>query len=167
MMGERAIDVYALTNPAFWALALTQFVAGHREARGDYAPTTCAYPLLFLPMPLVFSREALSRFEGTNRKSGLLAWLERNPSVRATAAPEILAAKPYTRSALTFALAHDLLATPDGWHYSRSAARGWKEPAWPIKTDPRGGLLQASNRLGQWCGALDVPTVFIALGVRP
>jgi hypothetical protein len=167
MADDQAIDVYALTNPAFWALALTQFATGYEEAGPDDAPVPCPYPLLFLPMPLVFSREALSRFEHTNRKTGLLTWLERNPSVRATAASEIIAAKSYTRGALTFALAHDLLASPDGWRYTASAARAWKKPAWPIKSDARGRLLQACNRLGQWCGALDLSTVFIALGVRP
>jgi hypothetical protein len=45
---------------------------GHQETRGDQTPMTSAYPLLFLPVPLVLSREALARFEGTNRKTGLL-----------------------------------------------------------------------------------------------
>jgi hypothetical protein len=118
-------------------------------------------------MPLAFSRESLSGFERTNKRTGLMTWLERNPGVRATAASEIIAAKPYTRRALTFALAHDLLTTADGWVYASAGGRGWKKPAWPAQSDDRGTILQACNRLGQWCGAVDLPTVFISLGVRP
>jgi hypothetical protein len=166
-MRDQVIDVYAYTNPAFWSLGLGAFVSGYQQADADRTPTGCPYPLLFLPMPLAFSREALGRFEGSNRKTGLLSWLERNPSVRATASAEILAAKPYTREALLFALAHDVLACGDGWHYGRSIGRGWKKPDWPVRSDVRGAVLQACSRLGAWCGALDLPTVFIALGVRP
>jgi hypothetical protein len=167
MTDERALDIYALTNPAFWALALTQFVVGYQTCEREGNAVACPYPLLFLPMPLVFSHEALARFRGTNRNTGLVTWLERHPIVRATAAPEIRAAKPYTRAALTFALAHGVLVSPDGWGYCPANERGWKAPAWPIKSDPRGALLQASHRLGQWCSVVDTTTVFIALGVRP
>lgn len=166
-MRELAIDLYAVTNPAFWALAIAQFVTGYEEVTSDRGGEGCAYPLLFLPMPLAFSREALQRFEGTNRKTGLLSWLERNPAVRATTSSEMLASKPYTRKALVFALAHDLLASKDGWLYGPSSGRGWKKPNWPARSDPRGAVLQACAHLGGWCGALDAPTVFIALGVRP
>lgn len=167
MRDDVALDIYALTNPAFWALALTQFVRGYQNSAREGKTIACPYPLLYLPMPLVFSRDALARFQGTNRNTGLMTWLERHPIVRATAAPEIRAAKPYTRRALTFALAHGVLVTADGWGYAPTSAGGWKKPPWPVKSDPRGALLQASHRLGQWCSVVDTTTVYIALGVRP
>jgi Family of unknown function (DUF6521) len=167
MTNDVALDIYAMTNPAFWALALTQFVDGYQTSTREGMTAACPYPLLFLPMPLAFSRDALARFHGTNRNTGLLTWLERHPIVRATAADEIRVAKPYARRALTFALAHGVLVTPDGWGYGTPSKRGWKKPSWPVKSDPRGALLQASHRLGQWCGGVDTTTVFIALGVRP
>lgn len=167
MSDDVALDVYALTNPAFWALALTQFVIGYQSGDIENKTIQCPYPLLFLPMPLIFSRDALARFEGTNRNTGLVSWLERHPIVRATAASEVRAAKSYTRRALTFALAHGVLLSSDGWGYSPASTGGWKKPAWPVKSDARGAMMQASHRLGQWCSGVDITTVFITLGVRP
>src|SRR5712671_6322516 len=115
MTSDVSIDVYAHTNPAYWALALSRFVVGYEEATNRGQGTVCAFPLLFLPMPLAFSREARLRFERTNKKTGLMTWLQRHPSIRATIGAEIVVAKPYTRRALTFALAHNLLSTFDGW----------------------------------------------------
>lgn len=167
MADDVALDIYALTNPAFWSLALTKFVAGYQRSTREKTAAGCPYPLLFLPMPLVYSREALGRFDGTNRNTGLLTWLERHPIVRATAADEIRAAKPYTQRALTFALAHGALVTPDGWSYGPSSASRWRKAPWPVKSDPRGAVLQACHRLGQWCSVTDNATIFIALGARP
>lgn len=167
MTSDIGIDVYAHTNPAFWAFALSRFVADYTAVNTAPTDQTCPYPLLFLPMPLSFAADARNRFDGTNKTTGLMNWLERNPSVRVTIATEIMAAKPYTRRALTFALAHDLIKTSDGWNYLPGGHKSWKKPNWPAKTDQRGAILQASGRLAQWCAMVDVATVFIALGVRP
>lgn len=167
MNDRAALDVYALTNPAFWGLAVAQFVRGFANGARGSSKATCPYPLLFLPMPLAFSQEALARFEGTNRKTGFVSWLERHPIIRATAPAEIRSSRTYTQRAVTFALAHTLLASSDGWNYQVVEARGWKRPRWPIKSDPRGAVLAASLRLGQWCGDVDPATVFLTLGVRP
>jgi Family of unknown function (DUF6521) len=167
MTDDMGIDVYAHTNPAFWAFALSKFIVEYTAAGTSGKREPCPYPLLFLPMPLSFANDARRRFDGTNKTTGLMTWLERNPSVRATVAAEIMAARPYSRRALTFALAHDLISTDDGWGYLPGDRKGWKKPAWPVKSDQRGVILQACGRLGQWCAMVEVATVFIALGVRP
>ena len=166
-MSNISIDVYAHTNPAFWALALHKFVAGYIEARGNNQDSFCEYPALFLPLPLVFSKEARLRFKGTKKTTGLMSWLERNPSVRAIVGSELISAKPYSRRALTFALAHQVLSTSDGWSYTASNVPKLKNNPWPPTKDERGEIMQVSQRLGQWCGIVDLATVFIALGVRP
>jgi hypothetical protein len=102
-----------------------------------------------------------------NKKTGLMTWLQRHPSIRATIGAEIVVAKPYTRRALTFALAHNLLSTSDGWGYTPGSGHGWKKPPWPPQTDLRGAVLHACGRLGHWCGMVDLATVFIALGAKP
>lgn len=167
MNSDLPLDVYAHTNPAFWALALGKFVDGYSATDKPHKLQACSYPLLFLPMPLTFSCEPRRRFEGTNKKTGFMSWLQRNPGLRATAAAEMTAAKPYSRRAITFALAYDLISSEDGWNYMPGSGSCWKKLPWSPTSDERGAILRACGRLGQWCSVLDVATVFIALGARP
>jgi hypothetical protein len=73
-----AYDVYSETNPAFGAYALVAFASAYIsiDDRGPEAP------LAYLALPLSLSGDIAGTFEGTNKNTGLLVWLERHPRIQ-------------------------------------------------------------------------------------
>jgi hypothetical protein len=72
-----AHDIYAETNPAFCSFLLSGFCELYNSSVGKRPEI----PLVYLVLPVVLSEDLNSTFLGCNRKTGLLVWLERNPSV--------------------------------------------------------------------------------------
>lgn len=72
-----AHDIYAETNPAFCSFLLSGFCELHNYSVGKNPEI----PLIYLVLPIVLSEDLTSTFLGCNKKTGLLVWLERNPSV--------------------------------------------------------------------------------------
>lgn len=72
-----AHDVYAEINPAFCAVVLADFCEAHYK-QGRKAPAlVTAYAVL----PITLSEELADTFDGTNKNTGLLVWLYRNPTL--------------------------------------------------------------------------------------
>ncbi len=72
-----AHDLYAETNPAFCTYALAEFLKAFVEI-DENGPEL---PLAYLALPLALSEDLAGSFEGTNKKTGLLEWLERTPQM--------------------------------------------------------------------------------------
>ena len=75
---REAYDLYAETNPAYGAAALVEFAKAYLADRPD-GPET---PVVYLALPVAMSAELAGVFDGTNKNTGLLEWLERNPRVQ-------------------------------------------------------------------------------------
>lgn len=158
-----SIDIYAATNPAFGALALHAFCSAFIHDDGQTKPS---YPILFLVLPILFSRKGIATFDGTNVATGFFEWLDRHPELKLGLAENIRSGIPYTKAALRFAIRHRLLCT-DGYGYSPASNAPWKQCKWSA-SDERGHFLSCAKRLGSWVAKVpNETTVFHALGVHP
>jgi hypothetical protein len=73
-----AHDIYAETNPAFCACALVAFTKTFISINSN-GPEV---PIVYLSLPVALSGDLSNTFVGTNKNTGLLEWLERNPQVQ-------------------------------------------------------------------------------------
>lgn len=159
----QSIDVYAATNPAFGALALHAFCSAFTSDGRQSKPS---YPILFLVLPILFSRKGIATFDGTNVTTGFFEWLDRHPELKLGLAENIRSGIPYTKAALRFAIRHHLLCT-DGYEYSPTSNAPWKQYKWSA-SDERGHFINCAKRLGSWVAKVpNETTVFHALGVHP
>jgi Family of unknown function (DUF6521) len=72
-----AHDIYAETNPAYCAFVLSSFVAAYRSVAEKNVPVAAAY----LALPIALSDDLSNSFIGTNKKTGLNVWIDRNPEI--------------------------------------------------------------------------------------
>ncbi|RVU29547.1 three component ABC system middle component [Neptunomonas marina] len=80
-----AHDVYAETNPAFCTYAVLNYVKAYLSIN-DSGPEL---PTIYLALPIAISGDLAALFEGTNKNTGLLEWLERSPQVQVGLADRI------------------------------------------------------------------------------
>jgi hypothetical protein len=73
-----AHDIYAETNPAFCAHALVAFTTAFLSVN-DKGPEV---PIVYLALPVALAGDLGSAFDGTNKNTGLLEWLNRRPQVQ-------------------------------------------------------------------------------------
>lgn len=73
-----AHDLYAETNPAFCAYILATFTLAYEEEKSSSPEMLLCYAAL----PIALSGNLEKTFLGTNRLTGLLEWLQRNPVVQ-------------------------------------------------------------------------------------
>lgn len=71
-------DVYSETNPAFCAYVIAAFVNAFSTMRSEGPELVVTYASI----PIALSGELENTFEGTNRNTGLVEWLERAPIVQ-------------------------------------------------------------------------------------
>ncbi len=161
-------DIYAHTNPAFCAILFYEFTKHFCEDQfGKSAEIEKPpFPIYFLVYPILYTRKGYYSFQGTNKKTGFFAWLERHPEMRVDFSIEVRAGKPYVRKSLLFAVSYKLLKT-DGWYYWPEENPPLKKISWKVKTDERGQMLSNARSLGSWMGKVDIPTIFKSLGVSP
>lgn len=140
-----AHDVYAETNPAFCAYALTGFTAAYLSIK-DVGPEL---PLSYVALPIALSSDLAGTFDGTNRKTGLLEWLNRSPKVQVGLADRINASMPIVTEAVRFGCFARVLAVgTDGrirvgsQKLKKSAIDGLGEG--PVRA------LKFAERLGYW-----------------
>ena len=72
-----AHDIYSETNPAFCAHALVAFTTAFLSLN-DNGPEIPAY----IALPVALAGDLRRTFDGTNKNTGLLEWLERHPQVQ-------------------------------------------------------------------------------------
>jgi hypothetical protein len=74
---RQAHDVFAEMNPAFCAYVLASFSSAFSKVN-DRGPEL---PVAYLSLPIALSGDLDTTFDGTNKNTGLLEWLERNPKI--------------------------------------------------------------------------------------
>jgi hypothetical protein len=73
-----AHDIYSETNPAFCALALVAFTTAYLSVNAE-GPEV---PEVYLALPVALAGDLGRCFDGTNKNTGLLEWLDRRPQVQ-------------------------------------------------------------------------------------
>src|SRR5213083_649403 len=73
-----AHDIYSETNPAYCAHALVAFTTAFLSVNND-GPEV---PATYLALPVALAGDLGSAFDGTNKNTGLLEWLNRRPQVQ-------------------------------------------------------------------------------------
>jgi hypothetical protein len=92
-------DVFSETNPAFCTYALVAFTTAYLSVNQE-GPEA---PLVYLALPLALSGDFTDAFRGTNKNTGLLEWLERNPHVQLGLAIRVNATMDIVTEAIRFA----------------------------------------------------------------
>lgn len=161
-MNFHSTDVFANANPALGSLVLWSFC--HRYvAKADRG---AEHPLIYLPLPLVLSHTFRSTFEGTNTRTGLYAWIERNPELHVDLASSVEGTRQISRGALLFGIRYGLLELrEDARIYPNAAYRPSKGRMRTMPEEVR-GVLTLAERLGAWVGeTASARTVFYTLGI--
>lgn len=163
MTGE-APDALAHSNPATAALVIYSFVRGfqdHNEAGPHFA-------LAFIPVPIALSHPLAASFDGTNLRTGLLLWLERNPWIRLELAGHVRDARRISRAGLLFGLQRGVLTVDELGHLAAHATGLYRAPRDPTGADTGNRPHAVAARFGGWCSQLPSPSaVFAALELAP
>ncbi len=159
---KKSLDIFAATNPAYVASIIWQFVEGY--VKEDDAG--CEYPLVYLPLPIVSSSLYAKTLHGTNTKTGLVEWLNRNAWVPTELATSVQDAKRLSLSGLHLALSngmiglgpeHKIVVTGKLKNKSKVIADNSQ-----LKTS-----LQMAERLGRWFGQVGSMQISLhCLGMR-
>ncbi|MEB5967363.1 three component ABC system middle component [Comamonas testosteroni] len=157
-----AHDIFAETNPAYCASLLATFVKAYRVRNESEPEITLCYAAL----PLALSGDLATTFNGTNRKTGLLEWLRRSPSIQVRLAARVNGSLDIVTEAIRFGCFSNLLAiNTDGKITSGMS---------PVPTQLKAELTQETqknfdniDRLGHWfASAGSTRTVFNLMGLE-
>ena len=161
-MSFRTIDVYANTNPALGSLILWSFCSAFVEKNGEGVEQ----PLIYFPLPLVLSETYVQTFSGTNSKTGLHAWVERNQELHLSLARDVEVTRQVSRNALLFGIRYGLLELGSegyvrpGSNFRLSSSRRRQLP------DAVREAVALADRFGRWTGDVALTrNVFYALGL--
>lgn len=100
-----AHDLYAEINPAFCAYLLATFTEAYWEERRSNPDIV----LCFTALPIALSGDWEQTFNGTNRLTGLLEWVQRNPVVQIDLGERINASTEIVSEALQYGCFSKLL----------------------------------------------------------
>jgi hypothetical protein len=156
-----AHDVYAETNPAFCAVVLVEFTRAYQAIRPE-GPET---PVAYLAVPLALSDDLASAFDGTNKKTGLLEWLERRPEVQVGLAERLNASLSVVTEAIRFGCYSRLIGVGPEARLVLGANNLKPNVLNKLGEAPRKAAVRA-GRLGSWfASAGSTRSVFDAVGL--
>lgn len=157
-----SIDIFSETNPAFLSVMLWHFLSGIKESGVDGAD----FPLIFLPIPLVLYKNSNVTFDHTNKKTGILRWINTNKGILLDLTNRVNMTSDYSRRAISFGFMHSILDIDSSTGKIITSDQGFsKKPTYPA-SDVRGNAFTKANRLGYWIGDLNsTETTFNALGI--
>lgn len=138
-------DVYAETNPAFCAAVLAEFTKAYLSAR----PKGPEAPVAYLALPVALSGELARAFDGTNKNTGLLEWLERSPQVQVGLADRVNASLSIVTDAIRFGCFTRVLAIGEGARLKLGDQK-LKPGAISALGDEPGQAIKRAGRLGHW-----------------
>lgn len=156
-----AHDIYSETNPAFCAYALIGFTTAYLSVNrlGPELPTA------YLALPMALSGDLAATFEGTNRNTGLLQWLERYPQVHIGFSERANASMHLVTEAIRFACFARVLAVDDFARLGLGRQKVRKSAVNALSEEPSLALKRA-ERLGYWFAtAGSTKTVFDMMGL--
>nr|WP_042671949.1 three component ABC system middle component [Methylobacterium sp. B34] len=141
-------DVYAETNPAFCAAVLVEFTKAYMSER----PSGPEAPVAYLALPVALSGELAGAFDKTNKRTGLLEWLERSPQVQVGLADRVNASLDIVSDAIRFGCFTRLLAIGAGARLSLGDKK-LKSSAINALGEEPGQAIKRAGRLGHWFAA--------------
>lgn len=157
-----AHDIYAETNPAFCACALVQYTTAYLSVNPHQGPEL---PTAYLALPVALSGDLDGAFEGTNKKTGLLEWLERSPQVQIGLAGRVNASMDIVTEAIRFGCFARVLAVGEGSRLQLGGYKVKKSAISRLSEEPAQALKRA-ERLGYWFAAAgSTRTVFDMMGL--
>jgi hypothetical protein len=156
-----AHDVYAETNPAFCAAALVEFTKAYLSAK----PEGPEMPVAYLALPVALSGELAGAFEGTNKNTGLLEWLERSPQVQIGLADRLNASLDIVSDSIRFGCFAGVLVMGQGSRL-QLGGRKLKASATSALGEEPAQAIKRAGRLGHWFSpAGTTRTIFDLMGL--
>jgi len=156
-----AHDIYAETNPAYGATVLASFIAAFVSLQ-EAGPEL---PVCHIVLPVVLSGELAATFDGTNKNTGLLEWLTRNPQIQIGLAARINACADIVTKSVQFGcFAQVLTLTLDG--RLRLGTQKIKKSALRKLHNESVLAIRYAERFGYWlASAGSTRTVFNMMGI--
>jgi hypothetical protein len=156
-----AHDIYAETNPAFCAHALAAFATSYLSVN-EKGPEV---PIVYLALPVALTGDLGPTFEGTNKNTGLLEWLNRQPQVQVGLANLVNASMDIVTDAIRFGCFSRILVVNTGARLVLGPQKVKKSAVAALSVSPAQSIKRA-ERLGFWfASAGSTRTVFDMMGL--
>jgi hypothetical protein len=156
-----AHDIYAETNPAFCAHALVAFTAAFLSVN-DKGPEV---PAAYLALPVALAGDLGAAFDGTNKNTGLLEWLNRRPQAQIGLANLINESMDIVTEAIRFGCFSRVLIVNAHARLGLSPQKVKKSAVAALSEAPAQSIKRA-ERLGFWfASAGSTRTVFDMMGL--
>lgn len=156
-----AHDVFSETNPAFCACALVGFTAAFTTVN-ENGPEL---PIAYLALPVALSGDLVASFDGTNRNTGLLEWLERSPQVQIELPQRVNGSLSVVTEAIRFGCFSRALVVDERARLRLGERRIKKRVVSSLNAGPAQSFKHA-ERLGYWFAAAgSTKTVFDMMGL--
>jgi hypothetical protein len=156
-----AHDIYAETNPAFCAYALAAFTTAFLSVN-DNGPEV---PAAYLALPVALAGDLGPAFDGTNKNTGLLEWLDRQPQVQIGLANLINTSMDIVTEAIRFGCFSRVLVVNPGARLGLGTQKVKKRAVAALNQEPAQSIKRA-ERLGFWfASAGSTRTVFDIMGL--
>jgi hypothetical protein len=156
-----AHDIYSETNPAFCAHALVAFTTAFLSVNDDGPEIPAAY----LALPVALAGDLGRAFDGTNKNTGLLEWLERRPQVQIGLADLVNTSMDIVTEAIRFGCFSRVLVVNPGARLGLGAQKAKKSAVAALSEAPAQSIKRA-ERLGFWfASAGSTRTIFDMMGL--
>jgi hypothetical protein len=155
-----AHDIFSETNPGFCACALVRFTEAFTTVNDD-GPEL---PVAYLALPVALSGDLGDSFDGTNKNTGLLEWLERSPQIQIGLAERVNNSMSIVTEAIRFGCFSRVRAVAEGARLRLGERKVKKSAVSKLSQGPAQSLKRA-ERLGFWFAAAgSTKTVFDMMG---
>jgi hypothetical protein len=156
-----AHDIYSETNPAFCAHALVAFTTAFLSVN-DKGPEV---PVAYLALPIALAGDLGRAFDGTNKNTGLLEWLDRRPQVQIGLANLVNMSMDIVTETIRFSCFSRVLVVNPGARLGLGAEKVKKSAVAALSEAPARSIKRA-ERLGFWfASAGSTRTVFDMMGL--
>ncbi len=156
-----AHDIYSETNPAFCALALVAFTTAYISVN----PEGPEVPTVYLALPVALAGDLGPCFDGTNKNTGLLEWLDRRPQVQVGLANLVNSSMDIVTDAIRFGCFSRILVVSPTARLGPGIQKVKKSAITALSEAPAQSIKRA-ERLGFWfASAGSTRTVFDMMGL--
>jgi hypothetical protein len=156
-----AHDIFSETNPAFCAYALVAFATAFLSVN-DNGPEI---PAAYLALPVALAGDLGRAFEGTNKNTGLLEWLDRRPQVQVGLADLVNTSMDLVTEAIRFGCFSRVLVVTPAARLGLGGQKVKKSVVAALSEGPAQSIKRA-QRLGFWfASAGSTRTVFDMMGL--
>jgi hypothetical protein len=156
-------DVFADINPAYCALTASRFAAGFAAVNRSGVEL----PLVYLGLPLALSGDLSKSFEGTNKATGLLVWIQRSPQIHVGIRDRMTLAMGIVSSAVKFGCFAQLICLSQDSRVLVGSRRLTENKLKLLHEDTT-RTLRCAERLGAWFAMSGSSrSVFDAMSLTP